>query len=171
MRFTITQIDGSCSRCQRVRFPFCKLYNWYNHEIANFELNNNYSVRFWTEYESWRGPRRQLSGGVYQNGNLKMDLSILGKSYARSGPPPVAYYADSKNLVYIRYPGPSRNYVVGDLKTGEFTTGFSIDRSYPELRDLLTEPERLKWQSVLTQIQESNPDATLRWNDSIGDAG
>ena len=141
---------------------FCYSWHcWYSHEIANFELNNGYSVRFWTEYRSWRGAQRQLSGGVYNNGNLETDLSIFGKHYSRSGHMPKAYFADSNNLVYIRYPGPCKNYVVGDLNTGEFIVGLFSEHPQLPRPNLLIPYRPSKWKSILHRLQTANPNETL----------
>jgi hypothetical protein len=121
MQFTIRQLLISVVVMGGVLGGLTNWYCWYNHEIARIELGNDYELRFWSEYENWRGPRRIMNVAVFQNETQIENFTLKGTHYRSVETQSSLLTSADGRYVAVNYPD-NRAYILGDIYAGKFIT-------------------------------------------------
>ena len=154
MRFTIRKLMLFVFLASVCAFAF-SWHNWYNHRIADVEIGNGYAVRFWSEYEQWRGPRRILGVTLCRNNAIFKDYTCRVKSHWQTETKPRVYKTKDGRFACVTYPNDSTNFVLVDLLNGDSSTAFHL--RVHELMDTVTKSGNKIWYNALDQIRNDNP--------------
>ena len=154
MRFTIRKLMLFVFLASLCAFAY-SWHHWYNHRIAYVEIGNGFVVRFWSEYESWRGPRRILGVTLCRNGAVLQDYTCRVKSHWQTEIEPRVFETNDGRFACVTYPTTSKNFVLVDFVNGDSSIAFHL-RSH-QLMDDATKLKNEIWYNALKQIRNDNP--------------
>ena len=131
-----------------------KNHIWYNHEVANFEINSSHDIRVWTEGYVHRQKLRKMLFTVRINGKPFDEPDVVQfRSYGETNNVKLATDKD-KRFFCVYSPNNDDLVILGDSLTNEFLGTFSL-RFPPDTFPRY--PHSVEWQKMIDKINNDNP--------------
>lgn len=129
-------------------------HQWYNHEVAEFELESGHRIRVWASYY-WPGhDERQLRYEVRQGRKLVIPSAVLKNSFCTKTDQIEAITAQKGFALAIVDRRENQILLIGDLRTNRF-----ISNSHLEHQGV--DADQLDWRTLEEQILQAHRDRPL----------
>lgn len=131
-------------------------HKWYNHDVANFQLESGHQIRVWTAWY-WPGrDERMLCYEVYQNSTCIVPRTDLELSFNENTDQISIALSETGDDIAVFTGYGDRVLMLGDLKRNLFVSCFGL-----VCRGSMNGNDPPNWGFTLKQLRQTNPDLKL----------